>query len=309
MNFSMTMLAGLVLTTSACTQPAYRASVATFGEAAQVTAASQAERLQGLMDRQAEDIRTDLAQRRVLLRASTGCAALLIPGSNPNACTVVASDGTPLAQPEEFGNISAMNAAFAAYGKQLAALASDADQDATAFNAALIDLAASADGLSGAVFGGSVPTQNADDLKRGATIGGILLSAAAGVSRTAQLRQIIIDTDPLIQAAAAQLDGASESLLITEIAQALERLEAAKSELETSVRQGASTAVIAAKQATVFDRVDAVRRLSIVRGSYGQLAQTHGNLARAARSGLSDADFEASIIELVTLTNTLRETL
>jgi thioredoxin-like negative regulator of GroEL len=136
-----------------------------------------------------------------------------------------------------------------------------------------------------------------------------VLSAAEGASRTAKLRRIIVAADPSVQQVAMQLNAASEAVLSAEIQQAFSDVETAQTDLQTSVARGRPTATIAAKQATLIQRVDTLRRISAVNGSFAQLAQTHTALADAARSGISDNDFETSILELITLIKTLRETL
>jgi hypothetical protein len=299
----------VALAVSGCSQPEYRASASKFGEATQLATNAQQARFQTLSDTETTAIRQEMAQSRVLLRASVGCATLFVPGADANACFVETSDGAQMPQANSFPNIMQLNGAFSAYGKQLAGVAANSDEDAAAFSASLIELAASADELNAALTRSTTPDANVERLDRSATVVGLVLSAAEGASRTAKLRRIIVAADPSVQQVAMQLNAASEAVLSAEIQQAFSDVETAQTDLQTSVARGRPTATIAAKQATLIQRVDTLRRISAVNGSFAQLAQTHTALADAARSGISDNDFETSILELITLIKTLRETL
>ena len=293
----------VALAVSGCSQPEYRAAASKFGEAAQQA------RFQTLSDTETSAIRQEMAQSRVLLRASVGCATLFVPGADANACFVETSNGARMPQPNSFPNVMQLNGAFSAYGKQLAGLAADSDEDAVTFSASLIELAASADELNAALTRSTTPAAIVERLDRSATVVGLVLSAAERTSRTAKLRHIIVTADPTVQQAAMQLDAASEAVLGSEIRQAFSDVEEAQTDLQTSVAQGRPTATIATKQAMLIQRVDTLRRISAVNGSFAQLAQTHAALADTARSGISDNDFESAMLELITLTKALRETL
>lgn len=301
----ITLFMGLVALTTACSLPEYRASVTAFGASAEKAAKAQEAEFTALAARQTAEIREDLAKRRVPLQAAPGCSGAFAGAVGAEECFVQDRSGAPLPQAETFRNIAALNAAFSAYAQGLAALAADQSKDADAFNAALIGFAASADALSAVVRDVPAPTENAPALTQAVTVGGLILNAAAGASRAAKLRRIIRDTDPFVQDAVAKLNVASGLVLNTELAVAFEAMNAAQGELQANIDAGKAEAVIARSQAEVIDKVATVRTLSARRGVFAKLGESHAALAAAAGSGLSDADFKTSILELVTLINAI----
>ena len=298
-------LTGLLVLTGACSQPDYRASVSVFGASAQTAAEAQEAEFAALAARQTADIREDLAQRRVALQAAPGCSGAFTGAVNGKVCFVQDPTGAPVPKAETFRNIAALNAAFSAYAQGLVGLAADQMQDETAFNSALIGFAASIDELSAVVRDVPAPTANSPALKEAATVGGLVLNAVAGAARANKLRQIIRETNPLVQDAVAQLNQASGLVLDTEIADAFDAMQAAQSGLQANISSGKSTATIAKSQADLIDKVSALRTLSARRDVFAKLGEAHAALAASAESGLNDADFKAAILELVTLINAI----
>lgn len=295
-----------ILTLSACSMPEYRASVVKFGEATELTATKQGQRLDNLTDRQRQDILKELATKRVVLSYSAGCAQLAVPGSDPKACYVVGTDGKRIPQAETFGGLEALNKALGQYSQSLKLLASDTTEDAATFNASLLELAASADGLIAAVQETTGPTENAAALTSAATISGALANAAFGAARASRLRDIIIEMDPVVQESAKQLAQMSEALTLSEAAASVDAIEDARTKLSANISSGASTAVVAKNQAALIEKVTKAKRTAQLRDPYAKIAKAHAELAKASRQGASQADIKASVLELLALAQLLK---
>lgn len=291
---------------SACSAPEYRGAIIKFGEATQAAAKSQSMRLSGLNDRQLADIRGSLALDRVELTYSSGCGLLAVPGSAIKDCIVKRRDEEPIAQPERFTSIEALNKAMGGYGMSISTLAADASADSAAFNKSLTDLATSIDGLNAALDGaGSGATDNAAKLQAGATGLGSLGNALFAGSRVSKLREIIVAIDPQIQEATSLLGLASEALTLTETGAGVDKIEQTRRELQEAISGGAKTQDVAKLQSRLFTEVEELKRIAAVRDTFVVVGKTHAELAKSSRAGASLEDLKASIFELASLVSIL----
>lgn len=291
----------LVTSLSGCAGEQFLTSVSGFDEATNAAVVVQSDQLEAFSETQSEKIRSSLAEGRVDLRISGGCANLVGVAFRISDCQIVRFDEEKLEQPFVGENILALGAALGDYASSLGRLAADASKDADAFSKSLSDLAVSLGRLDGAIDkagGGSV----VDAEKFGAVA--TILAEAGNLyfeqSRMSKLKKIIIESDPFVQEATKLLSGAYEALRLDTMGEAFARLNDASDAAIEEVATATSTpAQIRKKHDALFSELAAFKRRAAIRNSFSALGEAHKALKMASESGASSDDLKVAILRII----------
>lgn len=289
----------LVTSLSGCAGEQYLTAVSGFDEATTAAVVVQKDQLEAFYEKEAERIRTSLAESRVELRIK-GCADLVGVNFQISDCQILRFDGEKLEQPFAKENILALGAALADYSSSLGNLAADASEDADAFSKSLSDLAVSLGGLDGAIVkagGGSVV--EAEQLGAVATIIAEAGNLYFEQSRVSKLKKIIIGSDPFVQEAASLLSAGYEALRFDTMADAFARLNSADESVSKAVTSGASSTEIRKKHDALFAELAEFRTRAAIRDSFSALGEAHNLLAEASKSGASSDDLKVAILRII----------
>lgn len=301
------LLVGILLCVGACSGSEFNASVRSFGEATERASSLQSDRLGDLNDRERSQIRMNLAETRVELRVTGECSALVIPGSgaSPGDCKIVQLGGSEIPSPQRFSSIEALGKAVGDYGAALAALAGSASEDAGAFQASLLDLAGTVDGLDAALNTQAAPRATAASQEAQATILGAVAGAATEYQRARVLREIIVGVDPILQDAVQSLTQASDLLYTSEMNLLDRAVSQAQTELSVAIGRGANTNQIARLQSALFRAVEELKAGAATRNSFADIGKAHGALAKAAADGVNRDDMDDAIKATIDLIKTV----
>lgn len=277
-----------------CASDGFRTSVSSFATATEAAATNQTALDEQRLARREAQIADDLARDRVAL-VLDGCAQIDFDSFDRDRCRVIRQDGQPLERPFVASNIVRLRTAFADYARTLSALAEGVGEGGEAFRTATGGLATAFGGLSGAVEAASGPNAlEAADLD---AVGKII--AELGVlyfeyQRVESLREIVIETDPTVQAAAGILTDADRLLAGATNDAQVTPLREAEEQVARLISKGAPEAALRAAQADLFRLVDDRRRNFRAGSPFRELGEAHARLAEAARTR-SEEDILAAI--------------
>lgn len=267
-----------------CSSDGFRTSVSSFATATEAAAANQIALDEQRLARREAQIADDLARERVAL-VLDGCAQIDFDSFDPDRCRVVRQDGQPLERPFVARNIVRLQTALADYARTLGTLAKGVGEGSDAFRTATGGLVTAVGGLSGAVEAAGGPKAlDAADLD---AVGKII--AELGVlyfeyQRVEALREIVIETDTTVQAAADILTDADRLLAGAANDAQVTPLREAEEQVARLIANGAPEASLRAAQADLFRLVDDRRRNFRAGSPFRELGEAHARLAQAART-------------------------
>lgn len=285
---------------TACAGDGFRTAVGNFATTTEAATAQQVALQQEQFERRANDIADELANNRVELVLSVGCAPS-IEDTNVNQCVVERRDGKPLETPFDAVHLTNLRKALGMYASNLALLAAGAADSDTAFRKQIDNFAASLGSLSGAVKSATgTSILEKDDYTFAARILAELGSLYFEYQRINTLRRIIIETDPVVQSAADYLAQTDVILIDATNFATLKDL----SDAENKVRQltntpNAPTAEIRKAQLELIAKTEAYRKGFMdpakSKSAFTKLAEAHAELAKAANSRWSSEDLKVAI--------------
>ncbi|WP_089724730.1 hypothetical protein [Candidatus Thiosymbion oneisti] len=296
---------------TACAGDGFRTAVGNFATTTEAATAQQVALQQKQFERRANDIADELANKRVELVLSVGCAPA-IEDTNVNLCFVERRDREPLVTPFNAVHITNLRKALGTYASNLALLAAGAAESDAAFRKQVDSFAASLGGLSGALksaIGTAVLEE--DDYTVAAKILAELGSLYFEYQRINTLRKIIIETDPVVQKAAVYLAQTDVILMDADNFAPLEDIYAAEAKVkQLTSSPNATTAAIRKAQTDLIAKTEAYRMgfrdPAKHKSAFTKLAKAHAELAKAAKSRSSSEDLEAAVERIVAAAESIR---
>nr|VFK18058.1 MAG: hypothetical protein BECKLFY1418C_GA0070996_103820 [Candidatus Kentron sp. LFY] len=296
---------------TACAGDGFRTAVGNFATTMEAATAQQVALRQEQFERRANDIADELADKRVELVLSVGCAPA-IEGTNVNPCFVERRDGKPLVTPFNAVHITNLRKALGTYASNLALLAAGAAESDAAFRKQVDSFAASLGGLSGALKSATGTAMlEEDDYTVAAKILAELGSLYFEYQRINALRRIIIGTDPVVQKVAVYLAQIDVILVDAANFATLEDLSAAEGKVRRLTNTpNATTAAIRKAQTDLIAKTEAYRMgfrdPAKHKSAFTKLAKAHAELAKAAKSRSSSEDLEAAVERIVAAAESIR---
>jgi hypothetical protein len=291
----------LALSLSACVGSTFTNSVSKFSEVTRDSVERQSDALETIASDERERVATELAEDQVVLRVPAACLAQAIDPDAP-ACVVERFDGQPLEQPSEFRHILALGDALVEYSDNLALLSSDSSEDRANFKRALIEAASAASGLDGALRealhaeGQTVDPSKASAL---ASIVGDLGGLYLQHRRTRALKSIIVETDPVVQRAAALLAEAHSMERLYDYPGLVADVRRKSTALRRLQANGGSQADWRQAQDELFAAVGTLNRTTQAPNIMAAIGKAHGGLRQAAESGATAEDMKAAVAAIL----------
>lgn len=287
------LLVSLALT--ACASDGFRTAVANFATTTEAVTAQQIVLQQQQFERRANDIAEELANQRVELVLSDGCAPLSTD-TNVNQCVVKRRDGKHLESPYSAVHLTNLRIALGKYTSNLALLAAGAADSDAAFRKQVDSFATSLGGLSGAVESatGTTPPKE-KDYTFAANIVAEIGSLYFEYQRVKALKKIIVKTNPVVQAATGYLAQTDFILVDATNFAMLANLSAAEEEVKKLTNDPkATTAKIRKAQLDLIAKTEAYRLdfrdPEKSKLAFTELANAHDKLAKAAESPWSNKE-------------------
>jgi len=296
---------------TACATDGYRTAVGNFATTTKAATEQQVALQQQQFERRANDIADELAENRVELVLSVGCAPA-IGDTNVNQCAVERRDGEPLERPFEAVHIANLRIALGRYASNLALLAAGAADSDAAFRKQVDSFAASLGGLGGALKSATgTSVLEDDDYSFAANILAELGSLYFEHQRIKVLKRIIIETNPVVKKATDYLAQTDLILIDAMNFATLKDLNDA----EDKVRQltndpNAATAAIRKAQLDLIDKTEAYRmdfrNPAKSKSAFTNLAEAHDDLAKAAKASGSNENLKAAIERIFAAAESIR---
>jgi hypothetical protein len=302
------MVVAILLPLAGCVSDQFTASLSQFQSTTSTAVDVQKAQIATIQSQDATRIRNALAVQKVALRPSAACADLIGSDRNIGECQLVGPEGAPIESAVNVANILALGQSLNDYAKALSVLAADTSSDGQAFSKSLSTLAEKVGVLDGAVAKVSNTTGLPQkQLNAVATI----ISQAGNLyfeaRRVAVLRRIVIATDPFVKEATFRLAGTDDALRTGLTNVALRDLNRASDTLSNAIASGAPVTEIKARQAAVFDAMDAYKQRAASTNSFLQLGEAHAHLARAAAAGAQGPELFAAILRLADTAKTISQ--